>query len=193
MSSSVSEPKNTVENIAKTIFGDEAYEEIAKWSIKREKPDKYYAVPKGRVANVFVVLEVHSRALIKHEQDPYDATIVPVTLGHEVPAILNTKFQSGSIRRQLLTILRDWFERNRDTAKKELGMETYTCVMRPYLKKQEKKQERSQNQSPEEFEGYCTACPNCLIFGYAVQEGGNYNVKSRVEGDIYFGLVDMNT
>ena len=36
--------------------------------------------------------------------------------------------------------------------------------------------------------GYCGRCPACLIYGFAVQ-GGDYNVKSRVEGDVYYAVV----
>jgi len=176
----------TVETVAKKVFGEELYKRISEWCIKREKPDKYNALPRGRVANVYVVIEPQSMLVIKHEQETTDVTTIPTYLGITVPAILNTKFQSGAIRRQMLTLLHEWFDRNKEIAKREIRIESYTCVMRPYLKRQPQEKQR---QVPEEFEGYCGKCPNCLIFGYAVQEGGGYNVKSRVEGDIYVGLV----
>ena len=174
--------KSSLDQIGRKIFG-EKHEEISKWCLKREKPDKYNAIPKGRVANVFVVIEPLSRLIIRHEQETTDVTTIPTYLGMSVPAILNTKFQSGAIRRQMLSLLHEWFDRNKDTASKELGISSYTCIMRPYMK------QVKQKQAPEGFEGYCGECPNCLIFGYAVQEGAGYNVKSRVEGDLYVATV----
>ena len=168
----------SLEDVGEKIFG-EKYKEIAEWCVKREKPDKYNAIPKGKVANAFVVIEPLSRLIIRHEQETTDVTTIPTYLGFSVPAILNTKFQSGAVRRQMLALLHEWFDRNKDIASKELGIDKYTCVMRPYMR------QARERQVPEEFEGYCKACPNCLIFGYAVQEGAGYNVKSRVEGDLY--------
>lgn len=175
----------SVESVARRLFGEELYGMISEWCVKRESPDKRHALPKGRVANVFLVVEPLSRLIIRHEQETTDVTTVPTYAGVDVPAILNTKLQSGAVRRQMLAMLHNWFSRNSEVAKRELGVESYTCSMRPYLKRQER-----QAQVPEEFEGYCGECPNCLMFGYAVMEGGGYNVKSRVEGDMYVGLVD---
>ena len=176
-----------LDEIARKIFGEKV-EEVAKWCIRREKEGKHHALPKGRVANVFIVIEPVSRLIIRHEQETTDVTTIPTYLGYIVPAILNTKFQSGTVRRQMLAILHEWYSRNKDKdiVKSELGIDDYTCAMRPYLRRQPP---QKQAQIPEEFEGYCGNCPNCLIFGYAVQEGGSYNVKSRVEGDIYVSVV----
>jgi len=177
--------QSVVDTVARKIFG-EAYEKIAEWCVKREKPDKHHALPKGRVANVFIVIQLLSPSIIRHEQETTDIFTIPTCLGYVVPAILNTKFQSGAVRRQLLAMLHEWYLRNKDVAKTELDIEDYTCAMRPYLGRREK-----QRQLPEGFEGYCGSCPNCIIFGYAVQEGGGYNVKSRVEGDLYVGVVSQ--
>lgn len=179
---SIPQSKFNLDSIGRSIFEQE-YEKIVNWCIKRDEVNKLNALPKGRVANVFIVIEPVSRLIIRHEQETTDVTTIPTYVGAIVPAILNTKLQSGSMRRQLLTILHEWFERNKTIAGKELGITSYTCAMRPHLKQAREKQ------APEEFEGYCGECPNCLIFGYAVQEGGGYNVKSRVEGDIYVGVV----
>lgn len=176
------QPNSSLEEIGRKVFGDK-FEEVSKWCIKREQPDRHHALPRGRVANVFVIIESVSRLIVRHEQETTDVTTIPTYTGIVIPAILNTKLQSGAIRRQMLAMLHEWFERNKETAKKDLGIGDYTCVMRPYLKQEREKQ------APEGFEGYCRQCPNCLIFGYAVQEGGGYNVKSRVEGDIYVGVI----
>ena len=173
--------------IGRGVFG-EKYGEIKNWCITRKEPNRWYAIPKGKVANVFVVIEPLSRLIIRHEQETTDLTTVPTPLGYGVPAILNTKFQSGAVRRQLIALLHEWFNRNSNKYLDELRKagytrDNYTCTMRPYMK------QTKERQAPEGFEGYCTECPNCLIFGYAVQEGAGYNVKSRVEGDIYVAVV----
>ncbi|RLE83185.1 MAG: type I-D CRISPR-associated protein Cas7/Csc2, partial [Thermoprotei archaeon] len=156
-------------------------EGIEEWCVKREKPDWYNAVPKGKVANVYLIIEAQSRLIIRHEQETTDVTEIPTPYGFSVPAILNTKLQAV-VRRTLLTMLHEWYDRNREVVKKE-GLwdeeHDYGCTMRPYMR-------REKGARPEEaFTGYCGKCPNCLIFGYAVQEGEGYNVKSRVEGDLY--------
>jgi CRISPR-associated protein Csc2 len=166
--------------VSEKVFGNNI-NKILEWTVKRERPDKYNAIPKGKVANVFIVIEAHSRLIIRHEQDTEDVTVVPAYTGHSVPAILNTKFQSGAVRRQMLVMLHEWFDRKGKHHIDELGYGrgTYTCVVRPYMR-----QER-ERQVPEEVEGFCGQCPSCLIFGYAVREAAGYNVKSRVEGDFY--------
>ncbi len=176
-----------LEDIGKRVFG-EKFEKIKSWCIERKEPDKFHAIPKGKVANVFVIIEPLSRMIIRHEQETTDLTTIPTPLGYSVPAILNTKFQSGAVRRQMLALLHEWFDRNGSKYLSELKKtgytrDNYTCTMRPYMRQEREKQ------APEGFEGYCGECPNCLIFGYAVQEGAGYNVKSRVEGDIYVAVV----
>jgi CRISPR-associated protein Csc2 len=173
--------------IGKKVFGNNI-NKILEWAVKREKPEKYHAIVKGKVANVFVVIEAYSRLIIRHEQDTEDVTVVPTYTGHSVPAILNTKFQSGAVRRQMLATLHEWFDRkgkHHVDELKKLGYnsDTYTCAVRPYMRREREKQ--APKQAPEEVEGFCERCPSCLIFGYAVQEAADYNVKSRVEGDLY--------
>jgi len=168
-----------VEDICKKLFGNEAYK-VIEWCIKREKADRYNAIPKGKVANVFVMIEPQSRLLIRHESDVVDVTTVPTYAGYNVPAILNTKLQAV-MRRQMLTLLHEWYDRNGRNMK-EL-VEKYVCVVRPHIR-------REKAQKPEEdIEAYCGKCPACLIFGYVSMEEASYNVKSRVEGDIYVAPV----
>ena len=167
--------------VGKKVFGEKEVEEVAKRCVKRERPKWYNAIPKGKVANVYLVIEAQSRLIIRHEQETTDVTEIPTPYGFSVPAILNTKVQAV-VRRTLLSMLHEWYDRNKETAGKELLWDEehdYGCTMRPFMK-------REKGGAPEEaFTGYCGKCPNCLIFGYAVQEGAGYNVKSRVEGDLY--------
>jgi len=177
----------SLDKICEKVFKDKC-QKIKEWSVKREKPDKYNAIPKGRVANVYIVIEPLSRLIIRQEQETTDVTTIPSYLGYNLPAMLNPKFQSGAVRRQMLSLLHEWFDRVGSQHLSELkeagySRDSYTCVMRPYMKQAKEKQ------APEVFEGYCGECPNCLIFGYAVQEGTGYNVKSRVEGDLYVAPV----
>ena len=169
-----------ISEIGKKVFGDKAGE-IAEWCVKREKPNWYNAIPKGKVANVYLIIEAQSRLIIRHEQETTDVTEIPTPYGFSVPAILNTKMQAV-VRRTLLSLLHEWYERNKEAARKEKLWDEehdYGCTMRPFIR-------REKGAPPEEaFTGYCGKCPNCLIFGYAVQEGAGYNVKSRVEGDLY--------
>ncbi|MEM4912493.1 MAG: type I-D CRISPR-associated protein Cas7/Csc2, partial [Metallosphaera sp.] len=41
----------------------------------------------------------------------------------------------------------------------------------------------------ERMGGLCRECPNCMVFGYAVGEEEKYNLKSRIEGDIYLATI----
>lgn len=182
-----------VEDVARKVFGDR-HEAIARWCVSREKPDKYNAIPKGRVANVYVIVEPLSRLIIRHEQETTDVTTIPTYFGYSVPAILNTKLQSGAMRRQMLALLHEWFDRNGSTYLSELkklgySADNYTCVMRPYIRREKRGREGEREALEEAFEGYCGECPNCLIFGYTSLGGDEYNVKSRVEGDLYVGVV----
>ena len=101
-----------LKEVCKKVFRERC-EEVAEWCIKRKEkePDKYNAIPKGKVANVFVVIEPLSRLIIRHEQETTDVTTIYTYSGFSVPAILNTKFQSGAVRRQMLSLLHEWFDR----------------------------------------------------------------------------------
>ncbi len=167
------------------------YDEIKPFLVPKEKVDKHLAVPKGRTVNVWVVIEGLSELLIRHEGAD-DVTEFEVN-GITVPGILNTKFQAVA-RRQMLRTLYAFKERNTDKMKelyelaKKYGISTaetlkdWTCYLTPGARSQAKKSEEVMKG------GYCMTCPNCMIYGYVAGEGGVYNVKSRVEGDVYFGL-----
>ncbi len=167
------------------------YDEIKEFLVPKEKVDKWLAIPKGKTINVWIVIEALNELLIRHEGVD-DVTEFEVN-GITVPGILNTKVQAVA-RRQMLRTLYSFKERNPDKMKelyeiaKKYNVSTaevlknWECYMTPGARSQAKKSEEVMKG------GYCMTCPNCMIYGYVAGEGGTYNVKSRVEGDAYFGL-----
>jgi len=146
--------------------------------------DPGWAVPRGRVINVFVIIEAQSELLIRHEGGE-DVSTTDLD-GSEVPVILHEKLVSAW-RRHLLEILRHHYDRGGKAAiAKILGKDSewaYTCGLRPQVVEKGKQKSRE-----ELIGGLCGECPNCTIFGFAVREEGMFNVKSRVEGDAYFAI-----
>ena len=167
------------------------YDEVKRFLVPKDKVDKELAVPKGKTVNVWVVLEAQNELLIRHEGGD-DVTEFEVK-GITVPGILNTKLQAVT-RRQMLRTLYSFKERNSEKMQdlyelaKKYNISTaeklkdWICYITPGARSQKKKEEEVMKG------GYCMTCPNCMIFGYVAGEGGTYNVKSRVEGDAYFGL-----
>jgi CRISPR-associated protein Csc2 len=173
---------------------------IRGYFVEKRRPDRLLAVPRPRTVNLFVVIEAQGELVIRHEGGE-DFTEFEVA-GYRVPGILNTKVQSAE-RRALLRLLYSHYDRNKDLlieavkaafeqwggdalpvtgtekviAKLQAG---WRCYMAPKKGKKEKE---------EVVEPYCGFCPNCMIYGYAgLEEAGSYNVKSRVEGDVFYGL-----
>ncbi len=154
--------------------------------------DPKIAIPSGKTVNVWVIIEAQSELLIRHEGVD-DVTEFEVN-GVSVPGILNTKVQAVE-RRQLLRTLYSFRDRNpekmkelKDLAKKlnlsaseKLGKD-WICYLTPGASS------KSKSDTEVMKGGYCGICPNCMIYGYVAGESGTYNVKSRVEGDAYFGL-----
>ncbi|HIQ56000.1 MAG TPA: type I-D CRISPR-associated protein Cas7/Csc2 [Pyrodictium sp.] len=184
---------SVLEDVALELFGKDVFSKLRdeKWFVIREKPDRLLAVPRRpRVANVFVVVEAQSELLIRHEGAD-DFTEFEVA-GRSVPGILNTKMQAVW-RRTMLGIQYDYYEKRRESLMKIIRgriaddkyiakLSSWVCYLAPRARSAAKKE-------AEVIEPYCTVCPSCLIFGYAAQEeAGMYNVKSRVEGDVYYGL-----
>jgi len=181
--------EEVLKDICKKLFGEKC-EDVVKWCVKRVSEDIRNAIPRGKVANVFIVVEPLSRLLIRHEADVLDVTTVPTYVGVNVPAILNTKLHAV-VRRQMLAMLHEWYERGggkkleKDSITKGYADRTYTCVVRPYIR-------REKGEKVEEaVAGYCKKCPACMIFGYAGMDE-EYNVKSRIEGDLYVAPVPEN-
>ncbi len=201
----------SVSEVGKKIFGEQI-NEIGKYTVEKEKPDLRLALPRGRVFNVYVIIEALSELVIRHEGET-DLTVISLD-GLEVPAILNTKVQAVE-RRTMLKLLHKFYDNNKEYVlnlvkdyneyrisrgkdaetfngtiqsneyrkKLEEGLEAaigaYNCAVRPYERRG----------GEEKVAGYCRLCPNCLIYGYAVEEGLDYNVKSRVEGDLYLATL----
>ena len=174
--------------------------QLAGYLVEKPRPDPYLALPRPRTVNIFVVVEAQSELVIRHEGGE-DFTEFEVA-GYRVPGILNTKLQSAQ-RRALLRLLYSHYDRRRDAlvasveeafrgwgdaALPMTGRDKvleklrrgWRCYMAP-------KQGRKSDE--EIVEPYCGFCPNCIIYGYAgLEEAGSYNVKSRVEGDVFYGL-----
>jgi len=167
------------------------YEDVKNFLVPKDKVDPTLAVPRGRTVNVWVVIEAESELLVRHEgaDDVTEFEVAGVT----VPGILNTKLQAVA-RRQALRTLYAFKDENPEKMQelynmaKELGVENaealkdWICYITPGARSEKKKKDETVKG------GYCTVCPNCMIYGYVAGEGGTYNVKSRVEGDAYFGL-----
>jgi CRISPR-associated protein Csc2 len=142
------------------------------------KPNKKNAVPRGRVANVFLVILAEGELVIRHEGGE-DVTLATLD-GEKYPMILHEKLVSAW-RREMLEQLRRDYDYHKDEINKIRGKnDEWHCSLRPAVSA-EKKEER--------IGGLCRECPNCMIFGYAVGEGEDYNVKSRIEGDVYLSTL----
>ena len=177
-------------NFMESLLGVK-FDEVKGFLVPKEKVMPELAVPKGKTINVWVVIESQNELLIRHEGAD-DVTEFEVN-GITVPGILNTKFQAVT-RRQMLRTLYKFKEQNPSKMKElydmasKLGvsnkekLKEWLCYLVPGAKSSAKKDSEVMKG------GYCTICPNCMIFGYVAGEQGTYNVKSRVEGDAYFGL-----
>ncbi|BFH74687.1 hypothetical protein SJAV_26310 [Sulfurisphaera javensis] len=156
----------------KQIFGIE-YEKVKEFFSDLSKVDKTNVVPRGRVINVYLVVRAENELLIRHEGGE-DVTLA--TIGKEkYPIILYDKLQSAW-RRKELELLRHDYDHHKAEINKVRGKDDeWSCTLRPTaaVKKEE-----------ERMGGQCGECPDCMTFGYAVREGGKYNVKSRIEGDL---------
>jgi len=143
------------------------------------KPNKENAVPRGRVANVFLVILAEGELVIRHEGGE-DVTLATLD-GEKYPMILHEKLVSAW-RREMLEQLRRDYDYHKDEINKIRGKnDEWHCSLRPAVSAERKKEER--------IGGLCRECPNCMIFGYAVGEGEDYNVKSRIEGDVYLSTL----
>ena len=150
------------------------------------KPNKENAVPRGRVANVFLVILAEGELVIRHEggEDVALATLD----GEKYPMILHEKLVSAW-RREMLEQLRHDYDYHKDEINKIRGKnDEWHCSLRPAVSAK-KEGEGGKGKKEERIGGLCRECPNCMIFGYAVGEGEDYNVKSRIEGDVYLSTL----
>ena len=184
-----------VEEIAAGLLGVEPAR-LRDLLVEKPGPDRRLALPRPRTVNVYVAVEAVGELVIRHEGR--DDFVEFEVAGYRVPGILNTKVQAAE-RRALLRMLYDFYDRNLGShvktiveAVEALGLSesgrivdtlksgSWRCYLAP-------KQGRKPNE--EVVEAYCGFCPSCMIYGYAgMEEGGGYNVKSRVEGDVFYGL-----
>ena len=182
-----------VEKILKDVFeSEETVNKLKRWLEERETANEKYSVPRGKTINLFITIMAESDLLIRHE-GVEDVTLLQV--GKQiVPAILDIKFRAVT-RRNMLTLLRNAYDRNQRVRSKadeilkkvikDYQEGGWLCAMRPHIKGTKEKGGKLQMQ----MKGLCGHCPNCLIYGFAVEEEGEFNVKSRIEGDVYYGVI----
>lgn len=169
------ESESKSNKILNSIFGEKG-KEIKKYLVDISEPKREYAVPRGNVINVFMVIRADNELLIRHEGGE-DISLATIN-GEKYPIILNEKLVSGW-RRNMLEILRKAYTEVKDNVNEIRGKkDDWFCALRPTAAVKKGKE------SEERMGGLCTECPNCTTFGFAVQEGGAYNLKSRVEGDL---------
>ncbi|QIW22848.1 type I-D CRISPR-associated protein Cas7/Csc2 [Sulfolobus sp. S-194] len=161
------------EELFKNIFGVE-FNQVKPFFSDLSKPDVKNVVPQGRVINVYIVIRANNELLIRHEGGE---DISLASIGQDkYPIILYDKFQSV-YRRKELEFLRNDYSAHKAEINKIRGKEDdWFCALRPTVAT--KKEE-------ERMGGQCGECPDCITFGFAVRKEGRYNVKSRIEGDLF--------
>ncbi|AAY81179.1 type I-D CRISPR-associated protein Cas7/Csc2 [Sulfolobus acidocaldarius] len=157
-------------DLVKDLFGDKAIDFFSNLS----KEDPNAVIPRGRVVNVYVTLQAENELLIRHEGGE---DISLATLGSEkYPIILYDKIQSAW-RRNLLALLRKDYDKHISEIDALRGKSNpWNCMLRPTS---------AAKREEEKMGGLCRECPNCMTFGFAVAEDAKYNLKSRVEGDLF--------
>ena len=143
-------------------------------------------MPRGRVANVFLVILAEGELVIRHEGGE-DVTLATLD-GEKYPMILHEKLVSAW-RREMLEQLRHDYDYHKDEINKIRGKnDEWHCSLRPAVSAK-KEGKGGKEEKEERIGGLCRECPNCMIFGYAVGEGEDYNVKSRIEGDVHLSTL----
>jgi len=174
---------NGIEAVSE-IFGTR--ENLDQFFADLSKPNKENAVPRGRVANVFLVILAEGELVIRHEGGE-DVTLATLD-GEKYPMILHEKLVSAW-RREMLEQLRHDYDYHKDEINKIRGKnDEWHCSLRPAVSAK-KEGKGGKEEKEERIGGLCRECPNCMIFGYAVGEGEDYNVKSRIEGDVYLSTL----
>ncbi|ADX82113.1 type I-D CRISPR-associated protein Cas7/Csc2 [Sulfolobus islandicus] len=165
---------NGIEAVSK-ILGNE---KISTFFADLSKPNKENAVPRGRVANVFVTILAEGELVIRHEGGE-DVTLASID-GEKYPMILHEKLVS-SWRREMLEQLRHGYDLHKEEINKiREKSDEWHCSLRPTT---------ATGRKDERMGGLCRECPNCMTFGYAVGEEERYNLKSRIEGDVYLATL----
>ena len=165
---------NGMEAVSK-ILGKE---NLSQFFADLSKPNKENAVPRGRVANVFLVILAEGELVIRHEGGE-DVTLATLD-GEKYPMILHEKLVSAW-RREMLEQLRHDYDSHKEDINKVRGKnDEWHCSLRPTA---------ATGKKEERIGGLCRECPNCMVFGYAVGEEEKYNLKSRIEGDVYLSTL----
>ncbi len=165
---------NGMEAVSK-ILGKE---NLSQFFADLSKPNKENAVPRGRVANVFLLILAEGELVIRHEGGE-DVTLATLD-GEKYPMILHEKLVSAW-RREMLEQLRHDYDNHREDLNKVRGKnDQWHCSLRPTA---------AAGKKEERIGGLCRECPNCMVFGYAVGEEEKYNLKSRIEGDVYLSTL----
>ena len=165
---------NGMEAVSK-ILGKE---NLSQFFADLSKPNKENAVPRGRVANVFLVILAEGELVIRHEGGE-DVTLATLD-GEKYPMILHEKLVSAW-RREMLEQLRHDYDTHKEDVNKVRGKnDEWHCSLRPTA---------AAGKKEERMGGLCRECPNCMVFGYAVGEEEKYNLKSRIEGDVYLSTL----
>ncbi|MFP3190141.1 MAG: type I-D CRISPR-associated protein Cas7/Csc2 [Thermoproteota archaeon] len=184
-------------NLIASILNEKNINELKPYFANLDQPNQENAVPRGRVANIFLILVSEGELVIRHEGGE-DISIARL-MDNGYPIILHEKLVSAW-RRETLEMLRHHYDTYKDNVNKIRGKnDEWHCYLRPFQgggkrteqKSDVEKQEKSKGKNEEYIGGLCGECPNCMIFGYAVKDG-NYNVKSRIEGDLYFSTLPEN-
>ncbi|MCH1770475.1 MULTISPECIES: type I-D CRISPR-associated protein Cas7/Csc2 [Metallosphaera] len=153
---------------------DKKIEEIYPFFADLSDVKKENAVPRGRVINVFATIQAEGELIIRHEGGE-DITLATIE-DKKYPIILHEKLTSTTRRKMLELLRRDYTHHKKEIDGIRGKEDDWDCSLRPFspTKKEE-----------ERMGGLCGECPNCMEFGFAVREGGSFNLKSRIEGDLY--------
>ncbi len=163
-------------DLIKELFKDEG----TKFFSDLSEADPKVVVPRGRVVNLLVTIHAQNELLIRHEGGE-DVSLA--SIGNEkYPIILNEKVQSAW-RRNLLKILRRDYDKHKQEIDKIRGNgnDDWECMIRPTVSAKGKDEKTKE----EKMGGLCRECPSCMTFGFAVAENADYNLKSRVQGDLF--------
>jgi CRISPR-associated protein Csc2 len=101
--------------------------------------------------------------------------------------ILHEKLVSAWRREMLEQLRHDYDTHKEDINKIRDKNDEWHCSLRPTVAVKGKEKEKEEKE--EKIGGMCRECPNCMIFGFAVKEEEKYNLKSRIEGDVYLSTL----
>ncbi len=163
------------EKLFQDIFGIE-FGKVKQFFSDLSKADMKNVVPQGRVINVYLVIRANNELLIRHEGEE-DISLATIQ-DDKYPIILYEKFQSVYRRKELELLRHDYNLHKEEINKIRGNNDEWFCALRP-----------SASVKDEKIGGQCGECPDCITFGFAVRKEGRYNVKSRIEGDLFIATL----